>query len=126
MASVPDMEVIDDWKSKDDYWKSHIWRHNNKELASQKEKERHHRIKIEVITHYSPELKCIKCGYSDIRALTIDHINGGGQRHREQLSFNHFYSWLKSQNYPEGYQVLCMNCQFVKRVENNEFRKRSK
>lgn len=27
----------------------------------------------------------------------------------------------KAENYPEGFQTLCMNCQFVKRAERNEY-----
>jgi len=28
-----------------------------------------------------------------------------------------FYYWLRRQGYPEGYQTLCMNCQWIKRSE---------
>lgn len=84
---------------------------NNKQLAE---------LKIEVLTHYGYGiLACVKCGFSDIRALTIDHINGGGWRHRRKLglSGNMFYRWLKRTKYPTGYQTLCMNCQFIKSAE---------
>lgn len=60
--------------------------------------------------------------FTDIRILTIDHINGGGAKHRKQLgnSASRFYRWLIKHNYPEGYQVLCMNCEWIKRYENKE------
>ena len=80
-------------------------------------------LKKEVFTHYSPDVKC-KCGQNDIRALSIDHINGKGCQHRKELGINagtEFYRWLKKNHYPEGYQVLCMSCQMIKRIENNEF-----
>ena len=83
------------------------------------------KIKREVLLHYSinPEKPiCSKCGFDDIRALSIDHINGGGNIQREFIHEN-FYRWLIKNNYPEGYQVLCMNCQFIKRKEQNENRK---
>lgn len=81
--------------------------------------------KEEVFKHYSSELKCAKCGFSDIRALSVDHINGGGTKHRREIGKGaQFYNWLKKNNYPEGFQILCMNCQFIKRVENHEERGR--
>jgi len=84
----------------------------------------HERLKREVLQHYSPELKCVRCGFTDLRALTIDHINGHGTEHKRKLgisrSGSHFYRWLRTNNYPQGFQVLCMNCQFIKRVENDE------
>ena len=64
-----------------------------------------------------------KCGYNDIRALAIDHVNGGGNKHRTQLGRRgggEFYRWLVMNGYPEGYQVLCMCCQFIKKIENQE------
>lgn len=80
------------------------------------------RLKRLVLSRYSPELKCQTCGHSDIRALSIDHINGGGTKHRASLGVRNIYGWLKKNSYPEGFQVLCMNCQFVKRMEKGEMR----
>lgn len=81
-------------------------------------------LKIEVLTHYgNRKLACVKCGMDNQSCLSIDHINGGGNKERTlnktRLATN-FYRWLKKKNYPEGYQTLCMNCQFIKRFERNE------
>lgn len=74
------------------------------------------------IAYYSNgEMKCSKCKLDDIRALTIDHINGGGQKHREEIKCTSIYRWLINHNYPAGFQVLCMSCQFIKRIENKEY-----
>ena len=85
-------------------------------------------VKREVLTHYgNGKAECTKCGFSDIRALTIDHINGGGKRHTYSIGTPggpSFYRWLKVQNFPVGYQTLCFNCQWVKRDENHEFAQR--
>lgn len=88
------------------------------------------KFKITLLTHYgNDKCACVKCGFSDIRALSIDHIEGGGFRHRKSLEEQgaghrrNFYSWLKRNNHPKGYQTLCMNCQFIKRFENREDRK---
>ncbi len=84
----------------------------------------HHRQKIEILSYYSNEdiPYCAVCGDNRLACLSIDHIQGGGNRHRKSIKGN-FYSWLKKQGYPEGYQVLCMNCQYIKRVEEGEHRK---
>lgn len=80
-------------------------------------------IRFKVLLYYSNgSMKCAKCGYSDMRALSIDHINGGGNQHRIKTGYGDSYHWLLKNNYPEGYQVLCMNRQFIKRIENREVR----
>ena len=83
----------------------------------------HRRLKGMVVSHYSKgTMKCIECGFSDMRALTIDHINGGGVAHAKIVgNGTNFYRWLKVHNYPEGYQVLCMNCQFLKRYDGDKY-----
>jgi hypothetical protein len=73
-------------------------------------------LKIEVISHYcDEEIKCVCCGETILEFLTIDHINNNGAEHRRRVGPN-IYNWLKKNNYPNGYQVLCMNCNWGKRV----------
>lgn len=73
---------------------------------------------------------CLKCGFSDSRALQIDHINGGGYTERKLYPTNpkkYYSDILKSINNNEGkYQLLCANCNWIKRFENNETRKSNK
>lgn len=77
-------------------------------------------IKTEVLRHYGNEqLACVICKETRLACLSIDHINGGGISHRQGLDKHgrygyRFYIWLKRQGYPESYQTLCMNCQFIK------------
>lgn len=74
----------------------------------------------EVLTHYgNGKHACVGCGFSDDRALSLDHIDGGGRK--ETKGGVSFYCHLRNNNYPEGYQTLCMNCQFIKRVEKKEY-----
>ena len=63
--------------------------------------------------------KCAHCGIADFDCLSIDHINGGGSQHVKQIN-HHLYSWLIQNNYPDGFQTLCMNCQRIKVIENQE------
>jgi hypothetical protein len=84
------------------------------------------RVKFECLSHYGGDPpKCVRCGIEDLRVLTIDHIDGGGAVHRKQLRWagNYLYVWLRKNGFPPGYQVLCMNCQWIKRYENREVRK---
>ncbi len=63
-----------------------------------------------------------KCGFSDKRALCIDHKGGGG--HQELRSLSVFKYYKKVLRDTEGrYQILCHNCNWIKRHENNEVRK---
>lgn len=83
----------------------------NKRLREQQRVRRAER-KAAVFAHYGKECAC--CGTTE--KLSIDHINGGGSEHRKSL-FNsadlsgaHFYTWLVKNNFPEGYQTLCVPC----------------
>lgn len=56
---------------------------------------------------------CQCCGESNERFLTIDHINNNGSEERQKINSkggSSFYRWLRQNNYPEGYQTLCNNC----------------
>jgi hypothetical protein len=58
------------------------------------------------------------------RALTLDHINGDGATQRRAIrkgGGRGFYSWVKRNGYPKDLQVLCWNCQWIKRSENQEY-----
>lgn len=89
-----------------------------------------YKLKVEVLTHYGNGVcACVKCGFSDIRALSIDHIEGNGAEHRRELLPDNpqrggllMYSVLKHEGFPIGMQTLCMNCQFIKRAENKEWK----
>ena len=80
-------------------------------------------LKRRVLTHYGGgELVCVKCGFNDIRALSIDHLNNNGYEHRKEMKRTgvNFYRLLEKQEYPRGYQTLCMNCNFIKREVERE------
>jgi len=92
----------------------------NKGRKCQEQRERCKRIRYEVLCHYSsnpPECGC--CHEKILDFLTIDHMNGYknsadyGQTRAKTLTWNtkeKICLWLKRNNFPEGYQVLCFNC----------------
>lgn len=55
--------------------------------------------------------KCACCGEIIIEFLTIDHIGGGGHKHSQKIGGSgNLYRWLKKNDYPLGFRVLCYNC----------------
>lgn len=62
--------------------------------------------------------KCNCCGIDTIAFLTIDHVNNDGNIHRreDKQAKNNMYRWLAKNNYPEGFQVLCWNCNMGKQI----------
>jgi len=78
-----------------------------KECRNANTRRREYNLKCEVISHYGGKCEC--CEESNITFLTIDHRNGGGCEHRREIGYK-IYHWLKKQNFPSGYRVLCCNC----------------
>ena len=67
--------------------------------------------------------KCIRCGFTDLRALQIDHVKGDGGDERRRLGRNgHQINKRVLAVNGEGYQLLCANCNWIKRTENEEWR----
>lgn len=65
--------------------------------------------------------KCIRCGFDDKRALQIDHVYGGGNKERKSRGTNNYKLILnKILDGSKEYQILCSNCNWIKRFENNE------
>lgn len=76
------------------------------------------RRRLEALKRYSStaEPSCACCGESILAFLTFEHINGGGSAHRRETGGGGFVSWLRRNDYPEGFEVLCMNCNLGRRV----------
>jgi len=72
------------------------------------------RLRFEILSHYSNgtmRCACPPCGESIIEFLELDHINNdGAKQKREGLKSTRLWTWIKKNNFPEGYQVLCANC----------------
>lgn len=67
-------------------------------------------LKKEVITALGGECAC--CGEKRIEFLQVDHINGGGAKHRKLVKGD-VYIAIRRENYPvDIYRVLCCNCNF--------------
>jgi 5-methylcytosine-specific restriction endonuclease McrA len=64
--------------------------------------------------------KCVECGYTkDARALQIDHIYSDARVDKVKKGTSYYYHVLN--NLSSGrYQVLCANCNVIKRADRHE------
>lgn len=118
------------------YIKTYREKHGDKILAKARERDRRnrddpklklrveenarrHKVKLKetIVRHYSNgSMMCAWCTEGRMPCLSIDHIEGGGNAHRKSILVSagqNFYQWLKAEGFPEGFRVLCMNCQFI-------------
>jgi hypothetical protein len=71
------------------------------------------RSRLAVLRHYSHgDPVCACCEETRLEFLSIDHINGGGGKHIREIGSN-LARWLTKQGFPDGYRVLCHNCNFA-------------
>jgi hypothetical protein len=61
----------------------------------------------DVIEHYGAKCSC--CGEDLYEFLTIDHIDGRTGRHVGANSAQ-VIAFIQEEGYPDGYRVLCWNC----------------
>lgn len=102
------------------WWKTSNYRQRNKILDRQRRKDR----KIRIFDHYGNECAC--CGEKEPYFLSIDHINEDGAKHRAEIMGSAergrrigstiFYKWLDKNDFPDGFQVLCHNCNMGKHM----------
>lgn len=82
---------------------------HREEIATQQRKE-YAEKRLLIIQHYGG--KCACCGEDEPLFLEIDHINNDGWTHRKEIetSAKALVLWIIRNNYPDGFQILCANC----------------
>jgi hypothetical protein len=98
------------------------YRKRNRQILRDKGKVYRRELKQKVLERYGTF--CQICGYKDIRALQIDHINNNGAEERRSLGGQNvsgwrFYQYLVTNGLPDGYQTLCANCNMIKQLGDN-------
>jgi len=93
------------------------WRNANREKLNAYSNQRRLNAKYTILDRYGKS--CVLCGFDDIRALQLDHIEDNGAEERKSLggqkvSGANFYLHLIKQGLPDGYQTLCANCNNIK------------
>lgn len=85
-------------------------------MKSASERQRRAARRLKILQHYSQKEipNCACCSEDVLEFLGVDHINGGGNRHRHQIGRDgrkgDLYRWIWKNNLPEGFRVLCHNC----------------
>uniref|UniRef100_A0A6M3IW04 Uncharacterized protein n=1 Tax=viral metagenome TaxID=1070528 RepID=A0A6M3IW04_9ZZZZ len=119
-------EYLAEYRTRPEYktYRRKYWEENKEELNAQKRKyyainkqgkekklasQKRYRQKLRnlVLNHYGKVCEC--CGESHIEFLGIDHILGGGSRHKKEIQ-GRLYYWLVNNNFPTGFRILCHNC----------------
>lgn len=74
------------------------------------------KLRSQVINHYGAKCQC--CGESRYEFLTVDHINGGGTKHRQSVgdSSKAVYKSIIRSGFPSSIQILCFNCNCGRQV----------
>jgi hypothetical protein len=103
--------------------KQYLKRRPNGQGRTRREIHMAYRGRIKKAIHALLGGKCSRCGFDDERALQIDHINGGGAKDVAQKGS---YQRRVLQSIMDGekkFQLLCANCNWIKRFEKKEVRK---
>ena len=90
------------------------YRNKNIERFRNTERLERQKLRLEVLYRYSKGIpKCACCGETEIRFLSIDHINGRKEEERK-LSGAKLYFFLKRNPIDKNIQILCHNCNLAK------------
>lgn len=97
------------------------YRAKNKEKVAEYQRKYQKKVRLQILELLGN--KCRACGFDDYRALQVDHVNGGGRKEYTHTiargSYNvHLLKKISSGS--KDYQLLCANCNWIKRYENNE------
>jgi hypothetical protein len=97
------------------------WREKNPGKYSEYNRKSSLKLKRQVMDAYGGECAC--CGETELVFLTIDHIDDNGAEHRREMAAERgngtteysqagarTYRWLRDNGFPQGFQVLCANC----------------
>ena len=88
------------------------YRLKNNALLVIKRREYNNMMKLKVLDFYTEgKMCCACCGERILDFLTVDHVNNDGKKHRKELGNSiKLYTWLIKNKFPEGFQILCFNC----------------
>lgn len=104
----------DAWEARRAYVEE--WRRQNPDKVSEARRRELRGLREAALAAYGGRCAC--CGEDAPEFLAIDHVNGDGAAHRREISGGKgrrgagtpTYRWLKKSGYPEGFRVLCHNC----------------
>lgn len=84
-------------------------------VGKAKKKRYYAKVKKDILQHYCKgNIACNCCGESKEQFLTLDHIEPFSLTKAGPRGGRTLYQWLRKRNYPEGFQVLCYNCNMAR------------
>jgi hypothetical protein len=88
-------------------WSSHC-----RDCVRTRLKELKRSYRLRVLEHYSEGTpKCSCCGETELVFLAVDHIDGGGRKHHQEVGTSgEFSKWIIDNGFPDNLRVLCHNC----------------
>lgn len=85
------------------------YRHEHREEINLQRRRKQRERKEDVIDHLGGECAC--CHENRVMFLAVDHINGGGNRHLQEIGSGALYITVQREGYDSTkYRVLCHNC----------------
>lgn len=102
------------------------WKRKNRHRVRQSGQRERERIRNYVFTALGGV--CKKCGFSDWRALQVDHIDRATEPdgHKLRCGTGLYRAIANGTKSTDGLQLLCANCNWIKRYENNEHNSKRK
>jgi len=125
------LEYGREWRYKNpEYHKNHnkMWRRINIKRARETHTKWRNNLRLKILNYISGgNPRCNFCGFSDIRILQIDHINGGGRQKIKRIGGNRSTIYntilrMSPAKVKEEYQILCPNCNWMKKLESEKER----
>ena len=106
-------EHMANWRKKHPVRSSEIQRKSyikNRDKIILRNRQKREKQKLLIYEYYGHICTC--CGEKRKEFLGIDHINGGGNKHNKELhdKGTYLFAWLIKNNFPEGFRLLCHNC----------------
>jgi len=109
------------WVEKHPNYGTEYAKRRGKKYIKECNKKQAKKLRMDILNHYSNEkIICALCSCDIVEVLTIDHINGGGNKHRKKenmIGGSMLYRWLRKNNYPDGFRVLCRNCNWLEHLK---------
>jgi hypothetical protein len=108
-----------------DYGKK--YQKDNRKKQNQNKRYNNEDVRFEVLLAYSKrhsnsDIPCCRCcgENTDVRFLAIDHIQGKKNLSKKEAGGgDKLVPFLRKNNFPDGYQILCNNCNAAKSFPKN-------
>jgi hypothetical protein len=90
---------------------SAFYKDANPDLIRKQGRDYVRKLKLDIVAGYGGKCEC--CGEIHWEFLTLDHIYGGGAKHRKVERARDLYIRLRREGFPrEEFRLLCVSCNF--------------